>query len=157
MGASRLQFTLDRFQYCGGFLENLGIPESNDAVSVCFNATLTTFVVCTRFLMLSSIKLDHQFRIKARKVRNITANRNLPPKSITIKLPATQVLPEKTLGISGVISKDSAAALCNRVTHAVIIRLFAPTLTLPRTACRGGKQSSNRTAPLGGFQGESEF
>ena len=142
MGANRLQLTHDRFKHCIGFFENLRVPKPNDAITERFHKTISSLIVCALFLMLTAVKLNDELCINGYKIRNIATDRNLSTKSITTQLSTAQTLPEKAFGVSGVISENSAAALCNPVTHAVNYPAFAPTLALPRTSCRGGKQST---------------
>ena len=69
------------------FLEYLVIPEPEYPKSLAFDSSVAALVVRSAFLVLAAIKLDHVFHLYACKIRDIAANRNLPPKSIFAELP----------------------------------------------------------------------
>jgi len=55
-------------------------------------------------IMLATIDLNHQLRIRTVKIKNIWTDRVLPPEFPAIKTPIAQVMPELSLGIGLVAS-----------------------------------------------------
>jgi len=87
MGGVRFQRMQNDIQHGRCFLEYLIVPESEYPKSSRFDSTVATFIIRTVFLVLSAIKLNHKFRVKTRKIRDIPEDRHLPAKSVATELP----------------------------------------------------------------------
>jgi hypothetical protein len=87
MGAGRFQCPQNDIQHRQGLLQYLVIPESEHPKPPRFDSTVATLIIRTAFLVLSAIKLNHKFRVKTRKIRDIAADRHLPAESVTTELP----------------------------------------------------------------------
>ena len=87
MGGGRFQGTQNDIQHRQSLLEYLVVPESEHPKSPRFDSTVATLIIRTVFLVLSAIKLNHKFRVKTCKIRDIPADRHLPAESVTAELP----------------------------------------------------------------------
>ena len=126
MGAGQLQSVQDNFQYRRRFLKYLIVPKPDYPKSLSFDSPVATFIIQTTFLVLSSIELDDKFCIETHKICDVARDRHLPSKSVTSKLPTSQILPKVELSISGLIPQSAAATLCNGISHTTNYPTFCP-------------------------------
>ena len=77
MGADRFQGIQDNFQHCFGFLKHLVVPESEHAISLRFDPTVTALIVAMALLMLCAIELHYEPRFETREICDMAADRRL--------------------------------------------------------------------------------
>ena len=65
------------FQYPVQISENINVPEPQYDKANCFKCACPFFVGLYLFGVLSAIKLNDEFRVKARKISNVTKQRHL--------------------------------------------------------------------------------
>jgi hypothetical protein len=93
-------------------LKHFVIPESDDAKPTACQKLRAFEIIEQTFRMLSAIELDDESRSHAYEVRDVSANRYLPPKSIATQAPMPQVIPKATFRVGGI--RAQRASICEK-------------------------------------------
>jgi hypothetical protein len=104
VGGTYFQRSHDLLQHCLSLLEDLIIPEAQYTKTLGRQIAIAILVVTDAFLVLAPIKLDYELGFETSKICDERRNRHLPPKPVAAYLFATQMLPEVSLRIRGLIA-----------------------------------------------------
>ena len=93
-----------------GTLQHIMIPISQHTVTVSFQNCRSLCIIARLQRMLTTIDLDHQLRLRAQKVDNITVDGYLPPEAETLDLSSAQTTPQMLFGFGHRSAQLSGAA-----------------------------------------------
>lgn len=91
------QFLADGFEDSFGVLQDVIVPETDDAVAKGFDDRCARHV--DGFAMLSTVQFNRKMRVAAGEVRYVWANRKLPDEFGAFQLAGAEVAPEALLGV----------------------------------------------------------
>jgi hypothetical protein len=125
----------DRGAHALGIVQNLVVPEPQDAVALAFQELSAAHLLLRQEIMLAAIDLDDQSCGVADEVGYKPADRHLAAKPVPFGLPQSQHLPEPYLGF-GHLAAEYAGAPVSAFARLFLHRLSVPgggtpTLALP--------------------------
>jgi hypothetical protein len=90
------------FQHRLAMAQNVGIPESKDAIALCVQPGLSHLIMVSFPIrgVLTAIKLDDESAFVAHEVDNVRADRNLATKTESIEAMGAELGPEDAFGVS---------------------------------------------------------
>ena len=94
-------------------LEDLVVPESQNLVAMPLEHSLALLIVSDGRTMLPAVEFYNELGIMAGEIRNVSGDRNLPPKVPSFRFEHPKLLPQDTLCRSGVVTQCS----CKSVRH----------------------------------------
>lgn len=106
-GARNFNLACDGFEHAIGVLQNVVVPEADDAVAVGFDAGRPLRISVNR--MLPAVAFDRQTQASTREIDHAAANRKLPRKS-RAHLPPAQLRPQRTFRVRHVVPQFARGA-----------------------------------------------
>jgi hypothetical protein len=95
-------------------LEDLVVPESQNLVAIPRKHRRALLIVSNGLAMLPAVEFDNELGIMAGEIRNVSGDRNLPPKMPPFRFEHPKLPPQDTLCRGGVVTQYS----CKSVRHA---------------------------------------
>lgn len=86
-------------------LEDVVVPEAQDAVTPGEEEGVSFFVVVLPFGVLAAVELDQDFSGQAGEIDDIGADGVLAAEAVAVKLVVAQVVPEKPFGVGSVAAE----------------------------------------------------
>jgi hypothetical protein len=102
----------NRFYNAVDIRQYVMIPEADDAKSESFDFCGSLFVSDDPFGVLPAIQLDNQARLKRGKISDITSDRDLSSKFVTLQSASAQMFPEQLLCLGFVSAKLARESDC---------------------------------------------
>jgi hypothetical protein len=105
------QSRINPFKHAFEVVQNLTIPESDHFNSLSLQTGRAFFVpkACFGFVMLTTIKLNSEFRFTAVKIKDKPLYRMLATKTKTAKLLSPETAPKQMLGIRHVLPQRTSS------------------------------------------------
>ena len=107
----------DSLDHALKILTHLVVPEAQDLEA--FGGQIARSLIVSRILrVLTTVKLNDQFRIEATEIRNVRSDRNLAPKLCLARLAIAEMEPELSFNIRRSLAQlprtlDAPWKLCN--------------------------------------------